>query len=207
VRTVSVSFILYYYRLNAMATCINQLNDDCLELIFAACDGCPLTICTLGSVCKKWYSISHRHTVVSILFLWKIKSTPSKYILYSYYQVANTLHNKTFYAQKILSSTFSTRDARPTWGSSILDCIKAKRKSTCPFEITSHWKHDAHYSFVHIQSLSCRNRIPLLSNRKVQPINTPFHLLQRYRNLVWHKEIHLWNDSAAWKNRACTIPV
>jgi hypothetical protein len=68
-RTASVSFILYYYRLNAMATCINQLNDDCLELIFAACDGCPLTLCTLGSVCKKWYSISHRHTVVSILFL------------------------------------------------------------------------------------------------------------------------------------------
>ncbi|KAG2235582.1 hypothetical protein BDF21DRAFT_396040 [Thamnidium elegans] len=45
-----------------MAT-IHKLNDDCLELIFEACQGCPWTLCTLTKVCRQWYIISHRPSV------------------------------------------------------------------------------------------------------------------------------------------------
>ncbi|KAG2203588.1 hypothetical protein INT47_011682 [Mucor saturninus] len=44
-------------------TLINRLSDDCLELIFIACDGCPWTLCTLSQVCRQWYAISHRPSV------------------------------------------------------------------------------------------------------------------------------------------------
>lgn len=46
------------------ASPISKLNDDCLELIFKACDGCPFTLCTLTQVCRQWYIISQRSSVV-----------------------------------------------------------------------------------------------------------------------------------------------
>lgn len=51
---------------------IDKLNDDCLELVFEACEGCPWTLCTLAKVCRQWYIISHRPSVVSLFSSKKI---------------------------------------------------------------------------------------------------------------------------------------
>lgn len=48
---------------------ISKLSDDCLELIFIACEGCPWTLYSLSKVCRQWYIIIQRPSVVSFLLL------------------------------------------------------------------------------------------------------------------------------------------
>ncbi|KAI8333758.1 hypothetical protein BD560DRAFT_414878 [Blakeslea trispora] len=43
-----------------MISHISKLNDDCLELIFQFCDGCPWTLNTLSRVSRRWYTIANR---------------------------------------------------------------------------------------------------------------------------------------------------
>ncbi|KAI8967986.1 hypothetical protein BDF20DRAFT_839814 [Mycotypha africana] len=56
-----------------------KLSDDCLELIFIACEGCPLTLCTLTQVCRQWYAIAQRHSI------WRrvTFSNPNKHAAYT----------------------------------------------------------------------------------------------------------------------------
>ncbi|KAI7905435.1 uncharacterized protein BX663DRAFT_467934 [Cokeromyces recurvatus] len=48
---------------------ISRLSDDCLELIFQACEGCPWTLRTISEVCRKWYAIVQRPSVLRVLQL------------------------------------------------------------------------------------------------------------------------------------------
>ncbi|CEG72086.1 hypothetical protein RMATCC62417_07705 [Rhizopus microsporus] len=42
---------------------ISRLNNDCLQLVFEACDGCPWTLRAISQVCRQWYSISRLPSV------------------------------------------------------------------------------------------------------------------------------------------------
>ncbi|CAO3687542.1 unnamed protein product [Rhizopus stolonifer] len=58
---------------------ISILDQDCLQLIFELCDGCPWTLCTIASVCRQWYFISRRSSVWRNLVLDK----PMRYSCYT----------------------------------------------------------------------------------------------------------------------------
>lgn len=47
---------------------ISRLNNDCLQLVFEACDGCPWTLRAISQVCRQWYSISRLPSVVSLFY-------------------------------------------------------------------------------------------------------------------------------------------
>lgn len=45
---------------------INKLGDDCLELIFIHSEGNPWILSTISKVCRRWYYIAQRPSVVSL---------------------------------------------------------------------------------------------------------------------------------------------
>ena len=45
-------------------TAISRLTDDCIELILSDCGSCPIILCILSQVCKRWRIILHRPTMV-----------------------------------------------------------------------------------------------------------------------------------------------
>ncbi|OBZ87407.1 hypothetical protein A0J61_04547 [Choanephora cucurbitarum] len=52
-----------------MASYISKLNDDCLELVFQFCGGCPWTLNTLSRVSRRWYAIANRPSAWRLLVI------------------------------------------------------------------------------------------------------------------------------------------
>ncbi|KAI7874099.1 hypothetical protein K492DRAFT_174859 [Lichtheimia hyalospora FSU 10163] len=46
-------------------TMIDKLTDDCLELVFIHCGACPLILCILSQVCRRWHAIARQESLVS----------------------------------------------------------------------------------------------------------------------------------------------
>ncbi|KAI9493765.1 hypothetical protein BDB00DRAFT_821569 [Zychaea mexicana] len=60
-------------------TATSRLTDDCLELIFFWCGSCPIVLCTLAKVCKRWHAIARRPV------MWR-RLTLDKPVLFSAYK-------------------------------------------------------------------------------------------------------------------------
>lgn len=50
----------------SMSSSIDKLGDDCLELIFIHSEGNPWILLTISKVCRRWYYIAQRPSVVSL---------------------------------------------------------------------------------------------------------------------------------------------
>lgn len=56
------SFHLFFFVVMVRAG--DRMNDDCLQIILEACDGCPFTLHAASQVSRQWRSVSQRPSVV-----------------------------------------------------------------------------------------------------------------------------------------------
>ncbi|KAI9483642.1 MAG: hypothetical protein EXX96DRAFT_606617 [Benjaminiella poitrasii] len=136
---------------------IGKLSDDCLEIIFQACEGCPFTLCAITEVCRKWYVIAQRPSVWRILQLNKPASFRAAYtrFLTSEYTTSRLKAVRSLIVSKPTESRHAHLSPLPLNPLAHITCLQTS--NLCLAEI----KHLAQYIFSKSESglhfLVCKN--------------------------------------------------
>lgn len=165
-----------------MAT-INKLADDCLELIFIHSDGNPWTLSTISEVCRRWYHIAQRPSVVSSQ-KYDIHARPNPHIrLVAYTQ---SLSSVQAHCLRQIPLCWTHQTAPGVCKASAY--IETKRDSAQPSKTNAFESTTSCHTLGDVQPLFSRDW-PSISATQADIVWYWVHYMQQYRDLVRHKAV------------------